>query len=162
MLSVTEHETLTMMDAMSEYRRTYEKWRKDPAGFWSEAAREIDWIKPWSEVHAKVDGLDRWFIGAECNTCWNAIDRHVAAGKAAQPALIHDSPLAGVKARFTYGELLDEVATLAAVLGDLGIAKGDRVLLYMPMIPQALFAMLACARIGAIHSVVFGGFAAAE
>jgi propionyl-CoA synthetase len=151
-----------MMDAMSEYHRTYEKWRKDPAGFWSEAAREIDWIKPWSEVHAKVDGLDRWFIGAECNTCWNAIDRHVAAGKAAQPALIYDSPLAGVKARFTYGELLDEVATLAAVLGDLGIAKGDRVLLYMPMIPQALFAMLACARIGAIHSVVFGGFAAAE
>lgn len=147
---------------MSEYHRTYEKWRKDPAGFWSEAAREIDWIKPWSEVHAKVDGLDRWFIGAECNTCWNAIDRHVAAGKAAQPALIYDSPLAGVKARFTYGELLDEVATLAAVLGDLGIAKGDRVLLYMPMIPQALFAMLACARIGAIHSVVFGGFAAAE
>ena len=147
---------------MSEYHRTYEKWRKDPAGFWSEAAREIDWIKPWSEVHAKVDGLDRWFIGAECNTCWNAIDRHVAAGKAAQPALIYDSPLAGVKARFTYGELLDEVATLAAVLGDLGIANGDRVLLYMPMIPQALFAMLACARIGAIHSVVFGGFAAAE
>jgi len=147
---------------MSEYHRTYGKWQKDPAGFWAEAAQEIDWIKPWSEVHAKVDGLDRWFIGAECNTCWNAIDRHVAAGKAAQPALIYDSPLAGVKARFTYGELLDEVATLAAVLGDLGIAKGDRVLLYMPMIPQALFAMLACARIGAIHSVVFGGFAAAE
>ncbi|HTN96155.1 MAG TPA: propionyl-CoA synthetase, partial [Nordella sp.] len=109
-----------------------------------------------------VDGLDRWFVGAECNTCWNAVDRHVAAGHGARAALIYDSPLAGTKTRFTYAELQDEVASLAALLQDLGIAKGDRVLIYMPMIPQAAFAMLACARIGAVHSVVFGGFAAAE
>ncbi len=147
---------------MSDYHQTYEQWRKDPAGFWAAAAQEIDWIKPWDHVYARVDGLDRWFVGAQCNTCWNTIDRHVAAGHGARPALIYDSPLAGVKQRFTYAELKDEVATLAAVLADLGIAKGDRVLIYMPMIPQAAFAMLACARIGAIHSVVFGGFAAAE
>lgn len=147
---------------MSTYERTYQRWQSDPKAFWAEAARDIDWIKPWDHVYAKVDGLDRWFVGAECNTCWNAIDRHVAAGHGARFALIYDSPLTGTKARFTYAELQDEVATLAALLQDLGIAKGDRVLIYMPMIPQAAFAMLACARIGAVHSVVFGGFASAE
>ncbi|MGE0006209.1 MAG: propionyl-CoA synthetase [Parvibaculaceae bacterium] len=147
---------------MSTYAETYRRWQSDPQAFWAEAARDIDWIRPWDEVYSRVDGLDRWFAGAECNTCWNAVDRHVAAGHGARTALIHDSPLTGRKQRFTYGELQDEVATLAAVLADLGIARGDRVLIYMPMIPQALFAMLACARIGAIHSVVFGGFAAAE
>jgi propionyl-CoA synthetase len=147
---------------MSDYRRIYEKWTRDPAGFWREAASEIDWIKPWDQIYAKVDGLDRWFVGALCNTCFNAVDRHVKAGKGARTALIYDSPLTGKKQSFTYAELQDEVATLAGVLADLGIAKGDRVLIYMPMIPQALFGMLACARIGAIHSVVFGGFAAAE
>jgi propionyl-CoA synthetase len=147
---------------MSDYHRAYEHWRQDPEGFWSVAAKAIDWIKPWDKVYAKVDGLDRWFVGAECNTCWNAVDRHVTAGHGARTALIYDSPLAGRKQSYTYAELQDEVATLAAVLADLGIAKGDRVLIYMPMIPQALFAMLSCARIGAIHSVVFGGFAPAE
>jgi propionyl-CoA synthetase len=147
---------------MSTYEKTYQRWQSDPKAFWAEAARDIDWIKPWDHVYAKVDGLDRWFVGAECNTCWNAIDRHVAAGHGARAALIYDSPLTGRKQRFTYAELQDEVATLAALLQDLGIAKGDRVLLYMPMIPQAAFAMLACARIGAVHSVVFGGFAPAE
>lgn len=147
---------------MSTYERTYQRWQSDPKAFWAEAARDIDWIKPWDHVYAKVDGLDRWFVGAECNTCWNAIDRHVAAGHGARFALIYDSPLTGTNARFTYAELQDEVATLAALLQDLGIAKGDRVLIYMPMIPQAAFAMLACARIGAVHSVVFGGFASAE
>lgn len=147
---------------MSRYPDTYRRWQSNPEAYWADAAKEIDWIKPWDQVYAKVDGLDRWFVGAECNTCFNALDRHVAAGHGARLALIYDSPLTGKKQRYTYAELLDEVATLAAVLTDLGIAKGDRVLIYMPMIPQAAFAMLACARIGAIHSVVFGGFAPAE
>jgi propionyl-CoA synthetase len=147
---------------MSRYHNTYRQWQSDPEAFWVEAAKEIDWIKPWDQVYAKVDGLDRWFVGALCNTCWNAVDRHVQAGKGAQTALIYDSPLSGKKQSFTYAELLDEVAALAAVLAELGVAKGDRILIYMPMIPQALFAMLACARIGAVHSVVFGGFAPAE
>ena len=147
---------------MSTYAETYQRWQSDPEAFWAEAAREIDWIKPWDQVYAKVDGLDRWFVGARCNTCFNAVDRHVEAGNGARTALIYDSPLTGTKQSFTYAELLDEVTTLSALLADLGIAKGDRVLIYMPMIPQAAFAMLACARIGAIHSVVFGGFAAAE
>ncbi|MGL6182451.1 MAG: AMP-binding protein, partial [Aestuariivirga sp.] len=106
--------------------------------------------------------LDRWFVGAECNTCWNAVDRHVKAGHGDRLAVIHDSAITGAKATYTYAQLLDEVATLAAVLEDLGIRKGDRVILYMPMVPEALFAMLACARLGAIHSVVFGGFAPPE
>lgn len=147
---------------MNTYAKTYQHWQSDPQAFWAEVAREIDWVKPWDEVYAKVDGLDRWFVGAECNTCWNAIDRHVAAGHGERAALIYDSPITGRKRRFTYAELQDEVATLAAVISDLGVGKGDRVLIYMPMIPEAAFAMLACARIGAVHSVVFGGFAPAE
>src|SRR5690606_26691320 len=101
-------------------------------------------------------------VGGECNACYNAVDRHVERGRAGQAALIYDSPVTGTKRRYTYAELQDEVATLAAVLADLGVRKGDRVVLYMPMIPEAVFAMLACARIGAVHSVVFGGFAASE
>ena len=147
---------------MSRYQETYARWQKDPSGFWAEAARDIDWVKPWHAVHAREDGLDRWFVGAECNTCWNAIDRHVKAGNGSRLALIHDSPVTGAKATWTYDQLLDEVSTFAAGLEDLGVTKGDRVILYMPMIPEALFAMLACARIGAIHSVVFGGFAPPE
>ncbi len=147
---------------MSRYAETYARWKTDPHGFWAEAAAAIDWITPWDKVQAEVDGLDRWFVGATCNTCWNAVDRHVAAGHGNRTALIHDSAMTGAQQRFTYAELQDEVARLAAVLQDLGAAKGDRVIIYMPMIPQALFAMLACARIGAIHSVVFGGFAPAE
>jgi propionyl-CoA synthetase len=147
---------------MSRYAEVYRSWKNDPEGFWAEAARDIDWVKPHDKVFAKVDGLDRWFVGAECNTCWNALDRHVAAGRGGRLALIYDSPLAGKKARFTYAALRDEVARLAAVLRDLGVARGDRVIIYMPMIPEAVFGMLACARIGAVHSVVFGGFAANE
>ena len=147
---------------MSRYHETYSRWKQDPEAFWSEAARGIDWITPWKQVHAKIDGLDRWFAGAECNTCWNAVDRHVKAGHGDRLAVIYDSPVTGKTARYTYGQLLDEVATLAAALADLGLRKGDRVILYMPMIPEALFAMLACARLGAIHSVVFGGFAPPE
>jgi propionyl-CoA synthetase len=147
---------------MSRYHDTYARWKDDPAAFWAEAAKDIDWFSPWTDVYARVDGLDRWFVGADCNTCWNTVDRHVKAGHGERLAVIYDSPITGRKAKFTYNDLLDEVATLAAALEDLGIRKGDRVILYMPMIPQALFAMLACARLGAIHSVVFGGFAPPE
>jgi propionyl-CoA synthetase len=146
----------------SQYPDVYARWKRDPQSFWAEAAKAIDWISPWHEVYARVSGLDRWFVGATCNTCWNAVDRHVKAGHGDRLAIIYDSPITGAKAKYTYSELLDEVATLAAALEDLGVRKGDRVILYMPMIPQALFAMLACARLGAIHSVVFGGFAPPE
>ncbi len=104
----------------------------------------------------------RWFTGAECNTAYNCLDRHVERGRGSQKALIYDSPVTSSQKSFTYAELTDEVATLGAVLQDLGVKQGDRVIIYMPMIPEAVISMLACARIGAIHSVVFGGFAAPE
>jgi propionyl-CoA synthetase len=141
----------------------YERWRADPAGFWAEAAREIDWIRPADKVFDADAGVyGRWFAGALCNTCHNAVDRHVAAGRGEQAAIIYDSPVTGTKRRLTYSELKAETAALGAVLRDLGVGTGDRVIIYMPMIPEAAIAMLACARIGAIHSVVFGGFAAKE
>jgi propionyl-CoA synthetase len=147
---------------MSRYHEVYESWKRDPDAFWAGAARAIDWMKPWDAVSGKVDGLDRWFIGAECNTAWNCLDRHVKAGHGERTALIYDSPITGAKASFTFAELTDEVATFAAALEDLGVRKGDRVIVYMPMVPEAVIAMLACARLGAIHSVVFGGFAPNE
>jgi len=147
---------------MSRYHEVYEAWKTDPEGFWAEAAAAIDWDKSWDKVFAEVDGLDRWFVGARCNTCFNCIDRHIAAGRGEQPALIYDSPVADQVRTYTYAELRDEVAAFAAVLEDNGAGKGDRVVCYMPMVPEAAIAMLACARIGAIHSVVFGGFAAKE
>lgn len=147
---------------MSRYHEVYERWQRDPHGFWAEAAEGIDWNKRWDKVFDVVDGLDRWFVGAECNTCYNCIDRHVENGRGDQPAVIYDSPVTGQVRTYTYRELLDEVAAFAAVLQDRGAAKGDRVVCYMPMVPEALIAMLACARIGAIHSVVFGGFAPNE
>ncbi len=147
----------------SRYHAVYESWKSDPEGFWAAAAREIDWFKAWDKVFDKDAGVyGRWFAGAECNTCHNAIDRHVDGGRADQIALIHDSAITGSQKKFTYGELKIEVEALAAVLRDHGIGKGDRVIIYMPMVPEAAFAMLACARIGAVHSVVFGGFAARE
>jgi propionyl-CoA synthetase len=147
---------------MSRYHEVYQCWKTDPLGFWAAAAAEIDWLEGWQEVYAKVDRLDRWFVGARCNSCWNALDRHVVGGREVQPALVYDSPVTGTKKIFTYRQLRDEVATFAAVLEDLGVRKGDRIILYMPMIPEAVIGMLASARIGAIHSVVFGGFAANE
>ena len=152
------------MDARtSRYHEVYARWLRDPQGFWGEAAADIDWIEPAKSVFdAKAGVYGRWFPGAVCNTCYNALDRHVLRGRGDQPALIYDSPVTNTKRTFTYAELLAEVKTLAAVLKDFGVGKGDRVILYMPMTPEALFAMLACARIGAIHSVVFGGFAAKE
>ncbi len=147
----------------SRYHQVYGAWRADPVAFWAETAREIDWTKPAEKVFDAEAGIyGRWFVGAECNACDNAVDRHVRGGRAAQAAIVYDSPVTGAKRRLTYAELQDETATLGAVLRDLGIEKGDRVILYMPMIPEAVIAMLACARIGAIHSVVFGGFAAKE
>ena len=147
---------------MSRYHEIYASWKADPEGFWAEAAKALDWDKPWDQVYAQIDGLDRWFPGAECNSCYNAVDRHVKNGRGEQLAVIYDSPITGAKGSYTYQQLLDEVATLGAALQDLGVGKGERVILYMPMVPEALIGMLACARIGAIHSVVFGGFAPNE
>ena len=147
----------------SRYAEVYQSWQKDPQAFWAQAAKEIDWIKPPSKIFDEAAGVyGRWFPDATCNTCYNALDRHVANGRADQTALIYDSPVANTKRKYTYRQLRDEVATLAAVLQDFGVGKGDRVIVYMPMIPEAVTGMLACARIGAIHSVVFGGFAAKE
>src|SRR5277367_6317952 len=147
----------------SRYYQVYARSLRDPEEFWSEAAAEIDWIEPAKKIFDSSLGLyGRWFAGAVVNTCYNALDRHVAGGRADQLALIHDSPLTGNVTTFTYAQMLHEVQTLAAVMQDFGVAKGDRVILYMPMVPEAVVAMLACARIGAVHSVVFGGFAAKE
>jgi len=147
----------------SRYDETYARSMQDPEGFWAEAARDIHWTRPWSRVlDSSRAPFYRWFAGAETNTCYNALDRHVEEGRGAQPALIYDSPLAGAQASFTYAELRDTAARCAGALRALGVGKGDRVILYMPMVPETVVAMLACARIGAIHSVVFGGFASPE
>ena len=147
----------------SRYHEVYESWKRDPEGFWAEAAKAIDWVKPADKVFDATSGVyGRWFPGALCNTCHNAVDRHVENGRADQLALIHDSAMTGTVRKFTYAELQAEVTALAAVLVDQGVGQGDRVIIYMPMVAEAAFAMLACARIGAIHSVVFGGFAARE
>ncbi len=149
--------------AGSRYPEVYAGWKRDPEGFWAEAAKSIDWVEAPKKIFDKDAGVyGRWFPDAVCNTCYNAIDRHVKAGRGAQNAIIYDSPVTGTKRAFTYAELQAEVTTLAAMLKDFGVGRGDRVILYMPMVPEALFAMYACARIGAIHSVVFGGFAAKE
>jgi propionyl-CoA synthetase len=152
------------MDARtSRYHDIYARWQRDPEGFWGEAAKAIDWFEPPKKVFDKDAGIyGRWFTGAVCNTCYNALDRHVAAGRNDQAALIYDSPVTNSKQTFSYGRLLSEVQLLGAILRDFGVVKGDRVILYMPMVPEAVIGMLACARIGAIHSVVFGGFAAKE
>ncbi|MBS0520455.1 MAG: propionyl-CoA synthetase [Proteobacteria bacterium] len=149
------------------YRAVHARSLKDPEGFWAEQAQAIDWSKPWDKVlDASRVPFYRWFAGAELNACHNALDRHVDAppgkNRAEQTALIYDSPVTGTKKSFTYRELRDRVAQLAGAIASQGVAKGDRVIIYMPMIPEAVMAMLACARLGAIHSVVFGGFAANE
>jgi len=135
----------------------------DPEGFWAEAARDIEWYQPPAVVLDRSRApFYRWFAGGVLNTCFNAVDRHVRDGRGGQPALIYDSPVTGTRRRYTYAGLLDETARFAGVLRGLGVGAGDRVLVYLPMIPEAVIAMLACARIGAVHSVVFGGFAAPE
>ncbi|MCJ2074676.1 AMP-binding protein [Methylobacterium sp. E-016] len=150
-------------DAPSRYADVHAAAMRDPEGFWLDAARAIDWAtRPTRAFDAASGPYGRWFPDGSLNACWNAVDRHVAAGRADQVAIRYDSPVTGTKRAITYAELLREVSALAAVLGDLGVVRGDRVILYMPMVPEALFGMLACARIGAVHSVVFGGFAANE
>ncbi|WP_454919134.1 propionyl-CoA synthetase [Xanthobacter sediminis] len=147
----------------SRYHEIYARWCAEPEAFWREASRDVAWIKPPQAIFDPASGVyGTWFPDATCNTCYNAIDRQVEAGRGDQAALIYDSPLTAQMRRFTYRELQEEVAVLGAVLQDFGIGPGDRVVLYMPMVPEAVFAMLACARIGAVHSVVFGGFAAHE
>ena len=147
----------------SRYHEVYRNSQEDPEGFWAEAAGAIEWFSPWDKVFDPDQGIyGRWYTGATTNMCHNAVDRHVSSGRADQLALVHDSAITGTKTSFTYHEMLSHVNALAAVLKDQGIGKGDRVIIYMPMVPEAVFAMLACARIGAIHSVVFGGFAARE
>jgi propionyl-CoA synthetase len=148
---------------MGDYRATFARSLSDPEQFWREAAAAVSWRRE-PEVILDAGGAPfyRWFPDAELNTAENALDRHVAAGAGDRTALIYDSPVTGSKASYTYAELLDEVARFAGALRGLGVAKGDRVVIYMPMVPEAVIAMLATARLGAIHSVVFGGFAAAE
>ncbi len=145
------------------YHEVYQTWQKNPEAFWMQAAEAIDWDTPPSKALTDLGGdLYEWFADAKVNTCWNAIDRHVEAGRGTQTAIIYDSPVTGTKAHISFAELKDRVALLAGALRDKGVSSGDRVLIYMPMVPEALEAMLACARIGAVHSVVFGGFAANE
>src|SRR5882724_1635889 len=147
----------------SRYPETYARWQRDGQAFWAEAARDIDWYEVPKRIFDPNAGVyGRWFADGVCNTCWNAVDRHVMRGRGPQPAIVYDSPLAGTKRIIAYDRLLTEIQILAAVLRDFGVEKGDRVILYMPMIPEAVIGMLACARIGAVHSVVFGGFAPHE
>jgi propionyl-CoA synthetase len=145
------------------YSKIYNDWKSDPETFWMNAAKAIDWdTPPTRALNDENAPLYEWFTDAKVNTCYNAVDRHVKAGNGERVAIIHDSPITGTKHEITYGELQTRVASLAGALRAKGIKKGDRVIIYMPMVPEALEAMLACARLGAIHSVVFGGFAANE
>jgi len=145
------------------FESIYRKSIDEPAEFWAEAASGIAWERRWETVlDASRAPFYRWFAGARLNTCYNALDRHVEAGRAEQLALIYDSPMTGGGAKFTYRELRDRVALFAGALARQGVGAGERVVIYMPMIPEAVIAMLACARLGAVHSVVFGGFAANE
>lgn len=148
---------------MTTYHSIREASVRDPEAFWADVARGIDWFTPWTSVFdANSGSYGRWFSGATTNTCWNAVDRHVESGRGNDVAVIYDSPVTGIVRKITFSALKAEIEALSAVLIDLGVKRGDRVILYMPMIPEALVAMLATARIGAIHSVVFGGFAANE
>ncbi|AUX78286.1 AMP-binding protein [Sinorhizobium fredii] len=147
----------------SRYSDVYAAWKADPSGFWSEAAEAIDWFeRPRRIFDAELGTYGHWFPDGVTNTCYNCLDRHVKAGRAEQTAFIYDSPVTGRIEKISYAALLADVKAMAAVYGKLGIVKGDRIIIYMPMIPEAAIAMLAAARIGAVHSVVFGGFAANE
>ncbi len=148
---------------MGSYADVFRRSLEDPEGFWAEAAEAVHWHKRWERVLDDSDApFYRWFSGGELNTCYNALDVHVEGGRGEQTALIYDSPVTGTVATFSYRELRDTVAAFAGALAERGVGRGDRVVIYMPMVPHALVAMLACARLGAVHSVVFGGFAANE
>ena len=145
------------------YDEDYKKWKNDPTAFWEKKAQNIHWTKKWDKVLDNTDPLSwNWFPGGELNTCYNCLDIHVANGNGDKNALIYDSPITDTKKTYTYNELLDKTTKIASALKKHGVNKGDRVLIYMPMIPEAVASMLACARIGAIHVVVFGGFAPNE
>ena len=148
---------------MSDYQSTFEQSLHDPETFWAARAEDVAWFeKPETVLSKDSNGNDTWFSGGKLNSCYLAVDRHIEQGRGSDTALIYDSPATGSTTKYSFNQLRDEVAVLAGMLCSLGVDKGDRVIIYMPMIPQAAFAMLACARIGAIHSVVFGGFAAKE
>ena len=147
----------------TRYEEVYSRWRSDPQAFWEEAAQSIHWYRKWDELlDSSRPPFHRWFRGGVLNTCYNALDRHVLGERAGQAALIYDSPVTGRRRTYTYRELRDEVARFAGVLAQYGAGRGDRVIIYMPMVPETIIAMLACARIGAVHSVVYGGFASNE
>jgi propionyl-CoA synthetase len=148
---------------VSRFDQIYRRSLDDPEGFWAQAGEAIDWDEPWERVLDDSRApFYRWFAGGRMNSCHNALDRHVEQGRGDQAALIYDSPVTDTVARFTYRELRDAVAQFAGSLVTQGVGHGDRVIIYMPMVPEAVIAMLACARLGAIHSVVFGGFASNE
>ncbi len=151
------------MEAVTQYDQEYAASLRDAAAWWGAAAAGIDWITPWEQVFDPMQGIyGRWFAGGVLNTCANCLDRHVAAGRGDATALIWDSPVTGAIRRFSFAELTEATARLAGALAGLGVGRGDRVVVYMPQVPEAVMAMLACARLGAVHSVVFGGFAAPE
>lgn len=148
---------------MGDYAAAYRKSLNEPEAFWAEAAADMHWFRTWDRVlDATGAPFSKWFVGGECNVCYNAVDRHVDAGRGNQLALVYDSPVTSTKRQLTFAELQLEVAKIAGALIGQGVATGDRILIYMPNMPESVMAMLACARIGAIHSVVFGGFAAKE
>ena len=151
------------MSNAPSYDQAYGAWQRDPQAWWAEVAEGITWTKRWDTMFDPSAGAyGQWFAGAMLNTCFNALDRHVDAGRGDQPALIWDSPMTGTIVTHTYRQMRDRTAKVAGALAKLGVTRGDRVIIYMPMVPEAAITMLACARLGAIHSVVFGGFAAAE
>jgi len=154
---------MTETVAPGSYAATYAAWQADPEAWWAGAAAEIDWLQPWDQVlDPNLGAFGQWFAGARLNISANCLDRHVDAGRGGQAALIWDSPMAKQIETFTYAQLRDRTARVAGALAERGVGYGDRVVIYMPMVPEAVVAMLACARLGAVHSVVFGGFAAAE
>ncbi|HEY7043835.1 MAG TPA: AMP-binding protein, partial [Nocardioidaceae bacterium] len=156
-------DAITGRHDMGSYRETYDASIHEPDTFWRDAAGLVDWFaKPSTVLDGSRAPFYRWYPDGTLNTCYNALDRHVVKGRADQTALIYDSPVTGTVSSYTYAELLEKVAAFAGGLRGLGVEKGDRVVIYMPMIPEAVIAMLACARLGAVHSVVFGGFAANE
>ncbi|KAF1372231.1 hypothetical protein PFLUV_G00263040 [Perca fluviatilis] len=145
------------------YERAFAAARDKPEAFWGEVGQDINWFEPWSKtLHVEDPVFPNWFVGGKLNMCYNAVDRHVESGRGEQPAIIYDSPVTGTKQIITFRELQDQVSRLAGVLAKYGVRKGDLVVIYMPMVPQAMFTMLACARIGAPHSLIFGGFASKE
>ncbi|OWF53083.1 Acyl-CoA synthetase short-chain family member 3, mitochondrial [Mizuhopecten yessoensis] len=155
--------SVTDPNPKSTYERVFTSSIESPQDFWAEVAEDLVWHKKWDRVlDNSKEPFTKWFVGGEMNTCYNALDRHVRNGDGGHVAIIYDSPVTNTLMKYTYAELLDEVSRFAAVLRSHGVGKGDRVLIYLPMIPQAIISMLATIRIGAIHSLVFGGFAANE